>query len=80
LACDEIIAGRHDDMFPLHVWMTGSGTQFKAAKIAQLVFERGLARVEKPADVYRFVRRHAYEPRYPNLTASANRSHVGREG
>ena len=28
LACDEILAGRHEDMFPLHVWMTGSGTQF----------------------------------------------------
>jgi fumarate hydratase, class II len=27
-ACDEILDGRHDDMFPLHVWMTGSGTQF----------------------------------------------------
>ena len=27
-ACDEILAGRHDEMFPLHVWMTGSGTQF----------------------------------------------------
>jgi fumarate hydratase, class II len=26
--CDEILAGRHHDMFPLHVWMTGSGTQF----------------------------------------------------
>jgi fumarate hydratase class II len=26
--CDEILAGRHRDMFPLHVWMTGSGTQF----------------------------------------------------
>ena len=26
--CDEILAGRHDDMFPLLVWMTGSGTQF----------------------------------------------------
>src|SRR6266404_1817587 len=26
--CDEIIAGKHRDMFPLHVWMTGSGTQF----------------------------------------------------
>jgi len=26
--CDEIIAGQHRDMFPLHVWMTGSGTQF----------------------------------------------------
>ena len=25
---DEILAGQHADMFPLHVWMTGSGTQF----------------------------------------------------
>ncbi len=27
-ACDEILNGKHHDMFPLHVWMTGSGTQF----------------------------------------------------
>jgi fumarate hydratase, class II len=27
-ASDEILSGRHQDMFPLHVWMTGSGTQF----------------------------------------------------
>ena len=26
-ACDEVIAGRHDDQFPLVVWQTGSGTQ-----------------------------------------------------
>ena len=26
--CDEILAGQHHDAFPLHVWMTGSGTQF----------------------------------------------------
>jgi fumarate hydratase, class II len=26
--CDEILAGKHDDMFPLHVWISGSGTQF----------------------------------------------------
>ena len=26
-ACDEILEGQHHDMFPLHVWMTGSGTQ-----------------------------------------------------
>src|SRR6202522_1922627 len=26
--CDEILAGQHRDLFPLHVWMTGSGTQF----------------------------------------------------
>src|SRR6201991_4115229 len=27
-ACDEILSGQHHDMFPLHVWMTGSGTPF----------------------------------------------------
>ncbi|TMJ28055.1 MAG: class II fumarate hydratase [Alphaproteobacteria bacterium] len=26
--CEEILEGQHHDMFPLHVWMTGSGTQF----------------------------------------------------
>jgi fumarate hydratase, class II len=26
--CDEMLEGQHDAMFPLHVWMTGSGTQF----------------------------------------------------
>jgi fumarate hydratase class II len=26
--CDEILDGQHRDQFPLHVWMTGSGTQF----------------------------------------------------
>ena len=26
--CDELLSGSHSDMFPLHVWMTGSGTQF----------------------------------------------------
>jgi fumarate hydratase class II len=26
--CDEILSGKHHDMFPVHVWMTGSGTQF----------------------------------------------------
>lgn len=27
-ACDEILSGNYQDAFPLHVWMTGSGTQF----------------------------------------------------
>jgi len=26
--CDEILEGQLEDMFPLHVWMTGSGTHF----------------------------------------------------
>lgn len=25
--CDEILAGKWDDQFPLHIWQTGSGTQ-----------------------------------------------------
>lgn len=27
-SCEEILSGQHQEMFPLHVWMTGSGTQF----------------------------------------------------
>ncbi len=27
-ACDELLGGQHQDMFPLSVWMSGSGTQF----------------------------------------------------
>jgi len=27
-SCDEILSGQHQEEFPLHVWMTGSGTQF----------------------------------------------------
>jgi fumarate hydratase class II len=27
-SCDEILAGQHHEMFPLHVWISGSGTQF----------------------------------------------------
>src|SRR6202022_796026 len=27
-ACDEILAGQHHDMFPLHVWVTRSGAPF----------------------------------------------------
>jgi malate dehydrogenase (oxaloacetate-decarboxylating)(NADP+) len=35
-----------------------------STRVAELAFERGLARVERPADVQAFVRRHAYEPMY----------------
>ena len=39
-ACDEILAGRHADMFPLHVWMTGSGTQFNM-NVNEVISNRG---------------------------------------
>ena len=37
-ACDEILSGQHHDMFPLHVWMTGSGTQFNLNVNDQRIF------------------------------------------
>lgn len=51
--CDEILAGEPQDMFPLHVWMTGSGTQFnmnvnevigydQASKIAHYALDNDL--------------------------------------
>jgi malate dehydrogenase (oxaloacetate-decarboxylating)(NADP+) len=40
---------------------------YTATKVASLVFERGLARVDRPADVGRFIRQHAYQPTYKDL-------------
>src|SRR5271169_5912734 len=36
-----------------------------AARVAKLVFDSGLARVERPADMVAFIRRHVYKPEYP---------------
>jgi malate dehydrogenase (oxaloacetate-decarboxylating)(NADP+) len=38
-----------------------------ASKVAELIFARGLARVDKPADVSAFIRSHAYAPKYPSF-------------
>jgi malate dehydrogenase (oxaloacetate-decarboxylating)(NADP+) len=35
-----------------------------AARVAKLVFDSGLARVERPADMATFIRQHVYEPEY----------------
>jgi malate dehydrogenase (oxaloacetate-decarboxylating)(NADP+) len=35
-----------------------------AARVAKLVFDSGLARVERPADMVSFIRRHVYKPEY----------------
>jgi fumarate hydratase, class II len=37
--CDEIREGQHHDMFPPHVWMTGSGTQFNM-NVSEIVSNR----------------------------------------
>ena len=35
-----------------------------AARVAKLVFDAGLARVERPADTVAFIRKHVYKPEY----------------
>jgi malate dehydrogenase (oxaloacetate-decarboxylating)(NADP+) len=35
-----------------------------AARVAKLVFDSGLARVERPSDMAAFIRRHVYKPEY----------------
>ena len=37
-----------------------------AARIAKLVFDSGLARVKRPADMVAFIREHVYKPEYQN--------------
>jgi malate dehydrogenase (oxaloacetate-decarboxylating)(NADP+) len=39
-----------------------------AARIAQLVFDSGLARVDLPADIAAFIGSHVYKPEYQKLT------------
>ena len=45
-----------------------------AARVAKLVFDSGLARVERPTDMVSFIRRHVYKPEYPAEAAAAARA------
>jgi malate dehydrogenase (oxaloacetate-decarboxylating)(NADP+) len=45
-----------------------------AARVAKLVFDAGLARVERPADMVAFIREHVYTPKYSDLGAQADRA------
>jgi malate dehydrogenase (oxaloacetate-decarboxylating)(NADP+) len=38
-----------------------------AARVASLVFDAGLARVDRPADMEAFIRQHVYKPEYQTL-------------
>jgi malate dehydrogenase (oxaloacetate-decarboxylating)(NADP+) len=42
-----------------------------AARVAKLVFDADLARVDRPADMVSFIRRHVYKPEYPVEMAAA---------
>jgi hypothetical protein len=38
-----------------------------AVRVAKLVFESGLARVDQPADIEAFIRQQVYKPKYKTL-------------
>jgi malate dehydrogenase (oxaloacetate-decarboxylating)(NADP+) len=45
-----------------------------AARVAKLVFDSDLARVERPADMVSFIRRHVYKPEYSAATTAATKA------
>ncbi len=45
-----------------------------AARVAKLVFDSGLARVERPTDMVSFIRRHVYKPEYSALATAATKA------
>ena len=38
-----------------------------AARVAKIVFEEGLARIERPSDLVGLIRQHVYKPEYQPL-------------
>jgi len=45
-----------------------------AARVTKLVFDSGLARVPRPADMVSFIREHVYKPAYARQTAPKSKS------
>jgi malate dehydrogenase (oxaloacetate-decarboxylating)(NADP+) len=45
-----------------------------AARVAKLVFDAGLARVDRPADMVSFIRRHVYKPEYSVVATAATKA------
>ena len=45
-----------------------------AARVAKLVFDAGLARVNRPTDVVAFIREHVYRPEYSAGETSATKA------
>lgn len=54
-------------LFPLQSNILETEIQ-TAARIAKLAFDSGLARVDRPADMVAFIRKHVYKPEYTPVT------------
>jgi malate dehydrogenase (oxaloacetate-decarboxylating)(NADP+) len=60
-------------LFPLQSNILEAEIQ-TAARVAKLIFDSRLARVERPADMVAFIRSHVYKPGYAPVTAPAMRA------
>jgi malate dehydrogenase (oxaloacetate-decarboxylating)(NADP+) len=60
-------------LFPLQSNILEAEIQ-TAARVAKLIFDSRLARVERPADMVAFIRSHVYKPEYAPVTAPVMRA------
>lgn len=60
-------------LFPLQSNILEAEVQ-TAARVAKLVFDSGLARVERPADKVAFIRQHVYRPEYGTEVTPARKA------
>jgi malate dehydrogenase (oxaloacetate-decarboxylating)(NADP+) len=60
---------KQGSLYPLQANILETEIQ-TAARVAKLVFDSGLARVERPTDMVAFIRRHVYKPEYRTETLS----------
>ena len=60
-------------LFPLQSNILEAETQ-TAARVAKLIFDSHLARVERPSDMAGFIRRHVYKPEYGAAAAPKNKA------
>jgi malate dehydrogenase (oxaloacetate-decarboxylating)(NADP+) len=60
-------------LFPLQANILETEIQ-TAARIAKLVFDSGLARVDRPADMVAFIRQHVYKPEYASEAGQTSKA------
>ena len=69
VACNEIIGGQHSKEFPLHVWMTGSGTHFNM-NVNEVIANRCSQLVNQPLGS----KRPVHPNDHVNMSQSSNDS------
>jgi len=68
----------HGLLYPLQSNILETEVQ-TAARVANLVFDSGLARVDRPTDMVAFIREHVYTPEYKEAARPSPASRAGRK-